>query len=115
MRVTPLICWHCSTWFIPKTKRKNKYCSGACRQQGYLKNLNTIGYETLIQFNFEDEDQEQEIASTMKNACVDGRNGCVECLFEHDYKGYCMLVAKYGRDYMGNSMTQWLQFEKGLL
>jgi len=115
MRVTPLICWHCSCWFVPKTKRKNKYCSGACRQQGYLKNKHTLGYKNLIQFRYEDEEQEQEISNAINECCVDGRDGCVECLFENDYQRYCMLVAKYGRDYMNHSMTQWLQFEKGLL
>jgi hypothetical protein len=35
MRITPLLCIQCGSWFQPKTKRINKFCCNACRQSNY--------------------------------------------------------------------------------
>lgn len=115
MRITPLICWHCSCWFMPKTKRKNKYCSNACRQQGFLKNKHSAGYPNLVQFHDKDGQGHNELADALSNACSDGYKNCVECLFEKDNNKYSMIVAKYGIDYMGNTMNEWLKLQKSIL
>ena len=112
MRITPMICWECSNWFLPKTKRRNKYCCNACRQGAYNTRKNgsaSTGYECLVNFRWYEEEERLEIKNTMEKPCThETHTSCVECLFENDYRAYSMLVYKYGRDHMGRSMKTWL-------
>jgi len=133
MRVTPLICWHCSNWFQPITRRKNKYCSNACRQQGFHKNTDTMGYETddnditVVRFKFDNLEQHEEYRKMLLGYCDHEWNtepgyntfkerknnqrrssSCVLCFFEKNFKVYSRYVAKYGRDWDNKSMKEWL-------
>lgn len=107
MRVTPLICWSCSTWFQPKTKRKTKFCCGACRSQHALGNKH--GYKALVQLYWKDEEEAKEIDESLSQYCDKKNPGCVECLFEKNNDHYCDIVFKYGVDKFGQSAKQWLK------
>ena len=110
MRITPLICWSCSNWFLPKTKRKNKFCSNACRQAHYLKKQD-CGYpenNCLVQLYWCDEDDCDKLNDDLKEYCSHEVNPCVECMFEQNYNAYCNMVFERGRDKFNMSAREWL-------
>jgi len=106
MRVTPLICWSCSTWFTPKTKRKTKFCCNACRQQHFLGIQH--GYPNLVLLYWKDQDDRRELETIIQSSCKENKPKCVECLFENNYETYCDEVFKRGRDKFGKSAQEWL-------
>ena len=113
MRITPLICWECKSWFIPKTKRPNKFCCGACRQQNYLKRKNGSGdikhnNTGVIRFKWANKDEQIEIYYAMIKSCPEERPMCVEHLFENNYERYTELVMQYGIDKYGNNCRDFL-------
>lgn len=124
MRIKPLICWHCSNWFLPKISRPTKFCCGACRTAFHRKDKNSRGYNSLVQFYYSDEEEHKAILEVFREyGCMDKcpvGNGaetdgiCVECLFENDYKQYCKVVARYGVDEDKRGMEDWLLFKTAL-
>lgn len=110
MRVTPLLCWSCQSWFIPKTKRKTKFCCNACRQQNYLQKK-TNG---LVSLYWEDEEDQKALSECLKYHCKDNQDNCVECLFENNYDLYCDEVYRRGRDRFGMSASEFL-FQNNIL
>lgn len=102
MRVTPLICIQCGSWFQPKTKRINKVCSTACKSashRGTIKKgviLNPKGEEELL-------------FSILIEAKPDGNpQECLESLMINDYDTYCDIIYKWGEDRFGVSADEWL-------
>ena len=122
MRIKPLICWHCSNWFIPKISRPTKFCCGACRTAFHRKDKNSRGYDGLVNFWYNDEEEHEAILDVFREyACMDkcpadngtksdGSQGiCVECLFENNYPQYVKLVAKYGIDEDKRYWQDWMK------
>jgi len=110
MRITPLICWTCSNWFLPKTNRKNKFCSNACRQSHYLQKKD-CGYqdcESLVQLHYENTQDNFKIVNQLKQYCDHSENPCVECMFDKNYNEYCIMVYERGRDKFNASAREWL-------
>ena len=110
MRITPLICWSCSTWFLPKTKRKNKFCSNACRQSYYLKKKDCgyEGTECLVKLHYDDTQDNIKLVGDLKKYCSHDENPCVECMFDQNYNAYCNMVFERGRDKFNMSAREWL-------
>jgi hypothetical protein len=104
MRVTPLICWSCNNWFLPKTKRKTKFCCNACRQANYV-NKKT---DSLVQLYWNNEDERDELSECLSSHCKDGQENCVQCLFENNYDLYCDMVYQKGRDKYNQSVKRFL-------
>lgn len=105
MRVTPLLCFQCGSWFQPKTKRKNRFCSNACRQAHYYN-------KEPIHFSFQGTDKGIEICFTILQSYSDnidhGPRECSQIMFEKDYTRYCMLIYEYGEDAYGINCKTWL-------
>lgn len=114
MRITPLVCWQCKSWFIPKTKRPSKFCCGACRQQNYLANKAGRSSGNPVRFKGKDQAETSVIRSAMKNYCNDGHENCIECMFEEDFEAYSGLVYQCGIDKYNMSAKDWLK-ERNML
>jgi hypothetical protein len=103
MRITPLVCWSCNNWFIPKTLRKSKFCCNACRQQGFLKKaIPNFG------FKYNNDEDLQEWRNILASNCKENKPECVECLFDRNYELYCSEVYKRGVDKYQKSAQEWL-------
>ena len=106
MRLTPLICIQCGTWFLPKTKRKQKCCSNACRQASYL------GKQPWgIEFNFKDDQDEEEWIHILQEA--DKRieaspKDFMDALYKDNLEAYRYVIFKWGVDLYGQKARQWL-------
>ena len=112
MRLSPLICWECSNWFIPKTLHKTKFCCNACKQQFHLKDKgeHLVGYDGMVQFWHETEQDRIEFEEIIRKYCThDKCFSCIECLFQKNYNLYCKTVAKQGRDGFGISVREWMR------
>lgn len=119
MRITPQICFHCHNWFIPKTNRKNKYCSGACRQQAYLnKKVDKLYYEKYhdpITIDvMGDANAHLKLVDCTMAACSKRNRNCLLCLFENDQPNFKYYIYKFGRDKWGNSAEEWLRSQTAL-
>lgn len=126
MRVSPLICWECKNWFKPISKRKQRYCSGACRQQAYytrrdraeidkyLTELEKYPHKapkkssSLIALYYANKDEHERFKAYCKSYCKDNYENCIECWFENDFDSYRIYVVKHGRDLYDRSMNDWL-------
>lgn len=102
MRITPVICWDCQNWFLPKSKRKNKFCCNACRQQWYLKGHK----EPNLSFNYKGMPQVQEH--------LEHYDFNLAVWMDKDYSNYCLMVFKWGKDIYGKSAEEWLQNQQPL-
>ena len=85
MRITPLLCFQCGSWFQPKTKRPNKFCCNACRQANY-RGVKPYEY-SIVQPN----------GSTKPDT--------LSALNEEFKKDF---IFKFGRDKFGQSGREWL-------
>ena len=107
MRITPLLCNQCGTWFQPKTKRKNRFCCNACRQANYNK-------KEPIEFSLGSEDylgRNEELFNTLMDKGNPGASPwqCLELIFEHHYDTYCDIIYKWGKDRYGVNASEWLK------
>jgi hypothetical protein len=106
MRLTPLICIQCGSWFHPKTKRKQKCCSNACRQASYLRKQ-----QWGIDFHFKDDQDEEQWIHLLQEA--DKRveaspKDCMDALYEHNHDVYRYVIFRWGVDLYGQNGRQWL-------
>ena len=106
MRITPLICVQCGSWFLPKTKRKQKCCSNACRQASYL------GKQKWgIEFTCPNEWAEEQLIHILQEA--DRRieaspSECLDALYDNDHQQYRDIIFRWGVDKFGMTGRQWL-------
>ena len=117
MRVTPLICWKCGTWFQPKSKRPQKFCCNACRQQNYLNSdLQLIDFKlTATTSDLKSQEEGNQIVTdVIRKYCDCPDEKCIECVFEKNNAVYCQLIYKYGRDIYNDSCEKWLKKTKNL-
>lgn len=104
MRVTPLICIQCGSWFQPKTKRLNKVCSNACRTASHrgIKKRGVI-------FNPKGEEDKLFFILACANDNIDASpEQCLESLMNNDYDKYCEVIYKWGQDKFGKSAEEWV-------
>jgi hypothetical protein len=113
MRINPLLCWECESWFVPKTLHRTKFCCNACKQQFHLKESNSDGFKRATLFYTTDDNAMKEILDCCGSNCNCG-NGqrCAECLFTNNFNRYKELVKEYGKDSDGRTMDEWLMFRK---
>ena len=110
MRITPLICWQCSHWFVPTYRRPTKFCCANCRVQHHRNNKVTVGYKNLVSFRYNTAEEKQEIADALSESCKkDDCSACVECLYENDYPKYLKIVYLYGEDWLGVGCQEYLK------
>lgn len=105
MRVTPLLCHQCGTWFQPKTRRLNKMCSNACKQQSYR----GIKKRGIL---LDPKEHQEELFDILQNANEDiaaSPEQCLESLMLNNYEVYCDIVFKWGVDKFDKTADEWLK------
>lgn len=109
MRVTPLVCVICGSWYQPKSRRSQKFCSNACRQHNHV---NPDG-KWFCKLRAKDDagNKEMQDAFVKYCDCPDGYI-CIECVMKKDYRLYCNLIYKYGRDKYDTTAKSWLKESK---